>query len=256
VSQASFPWQQLINRVLHWWLLEFKTVSRKQRTFKPLSGPGGILAFLTVIVAMLLWNWKLLLALLVGVGVMLLVYSMPKWNWQLYLSQIWRFLNTTNSRFALAVSSGGIATVSTYMASAIWVDSKSSWIAAGAIVQGLGTLLTLILLMWQILKSYGNQEQNKLDQLLVNLTEQDPLKRLIAVRKLTKIITSQRIDGKVQQEIVQSLRLLLSQEQEKVIRDVLLDSLQNLDSLRSLPLSQVKTLIPLSSKLKVNISSS
>ncbi|WP_227788818.1 MULTISPECIES: armadillo-type fold-containing protein [unclassified Nodularia (in: cyanobacteria)] len=253
--KASFSWQQRINQIPHWSLLKFKSGSPKQRTFKPLSGPGGILGFLTIIVAMLLWNWKLLLALLVGVGVMLLVYSMQKWNWQLRLSQMWRFLNSPNCRLALAVGSGGIATLSTYMAAAIWVDSKSSWIAAGTIVQGLGTLLTLILLMWQIVSFYGNQEQNKLDQLFVNLTQPDPLKRLIAIRQLTKIITSQGVDSQVQEEVVQCLRLLLSQEQETVIRDAALDSLQALERRRSLLSDKVTTLIPQSTKLPVRIHS-
>ncbi|WP_201253466.1 armadillo-type fold-containing protein [Nodularia spumigena] len=255
MAKASFSWQQRINQIPHWSLLKFKTGSPKQRTFKPLSGPGGILGFLTIIVAMLLWNWKLLLALLVGVGVMLCVYSMQKWDWKRHLSQMWKFLSSPNCRLALAVGSGGIATVSTYMAAAIWVESSSSWIAAGAIVQGLGTLLTLILLLWQMVSFYGNQEQNHLEQWLVNLTEPDPLKRLIAVRKLTKIITNQQIDSQVQEEVVQCLRLLLSQEQEIVIRDAALDSLQAWDNWRSLPLSKVTTLTPLSTKLKVHISS-
>ncbi|MEA5581939.1 armadillo-type fold-containing protein [Nodularia harveyana UHCC-0300] len=253
MAKASFSWQQLINESPHWSLLN-KTGSPKHRTFKPLSGPGGILGFFTVIVAMLLWNWKLLLALMFGVGVMLLVYSMQKWDWQLRLSRIYQFLNSPNSRLALAVISGGIATISTYMAAAIWVDSTSSWIAAGAIVQGLATLLTLVLLMWQIVSFYGNQQQKNLDQLLINLTAEDPLKRLIAIRQLAKIVTSQRVDSQVQQDVVQCLQLLLSQEQETVIRDAALESLQAWDSWRSLPSSQVTAFTPLSTKLKVPIS--
>lgn len=254
MAKASYSWQQLIKESPHWSLLH-KTGSPKQRTFKPLSGPGGILGFLTIIVAMLLWNWKLLLALMVGVGVMLLVYSMQKWDWQLRLSQIWRFVNSPNSRLALAVGSGGVATVSTYMAAAIWVDSPSSWIATGAIVQGLATLLTLILLISHIVSFYGNQQQKNLDLLLSNLTDPDPLKRLIAIRQLAKLVTSRSVDSQVQQDVVQCLQLLLTQERETVIRDAALDSLQVWDSWRSLPSHKVKPVIPLSTKLKVPISS-
>ena len=186
---------------------------------------------------------------------MLLVYSMQKWDWKVRLSQLRKFLNSPNSRLVLAVGSGGIATVSTYMAAAIWVDSQSSWIAAGAIVQGLGTLLTLILLIWQVVSFYGDQEQNKLDQVLVNLTAPDPLKRLIAIRQLNKIITRQRIESQVQQEVVQCLQLLLSQEQETVIRDAALETLAGLEDWRSLPSQKMTTLVPLSTKLKVRISS-
>ncbi|MCG6136433.1 MAG: armadillo-type fold-containing protein [Nostoc sp. LLA-1] len=253
MAKASFSWQQRINQIPIWSLLEFKTRSHKQRTFKPFSGPGGILGFLTIIIAMLLWNWKLLLALIVGIGVMLLVYSMPKWNWQLHWSEVRKFLNGPNCRLALAVGSGGIATVSTYMASAIWVESTSSWIATGMILQGLGTLLTLILLVWQIINFYGNREEDSINQWIVNLTESDPLKRLIAIRQLTKIITNKHLDSQVQEEVVQCLRLLLNQEQEAVIRDAALESLQALNGLPSGSSSAMPTLIPLSTKVKTRM---
>ncbi|MDH6099370.1 armadillo-type fold-containing protein [Anabaenopsis sp. FSS-46] len=255
MAKASF-FIKVITQILQWLPGELKTSSYKQLSFQVFSGPGGILGFLTIVLAMLLWNWKLLLALVVGVGVMLLVYSMQKWDWQLHLSQLWRLLNSSNSRFALAVGSGGIATVTTYMAAAIWVDSKSSWIATGAIVQGLATLLTLVLLMWQILSFYGTQQQNNLDQLLVNLTVEDPLQRLITIRQITKIIAHHGVDRKVQQEVIQCLQLLLSQEQETVIKDAVLDSLQALDGLQALASSPVKPLRPLSSKSQVTVSSS
>jgi hypothetical protein len=255
MAKASFSWQQLINQSPHWWLLEFKTGSQKQRNFQVFSGPGGILSFLTVIVAMLLWNWKLLLALVAGVGVMLLVYSMQKWDWQRHLSEIWQLLNSPNSRLALAVGSGGMATLSTYMAAAIWVESDNSWIAAGAIFQGFATLLILVLLMWQILSFYGHKEQNNLEQLLVNLTATDPLKRLIAIRRLTKIIASEKVDSQVQQEVVQCLQLLLTQEAETIVRDAALDSLQVWEHRRAIAPTPLKTAIPLSTKLKVTIPS-
>ncbi|MBG1245307.1 armadillo-type fold-containing protein [Nostoc sp. NZL] len=256
--------QQLINQIPNWnWSLPKFKIERspKQQTFKRFSGPGGFLGFLTIVVAMLLWNWKLLLALLIGVGVMVLVYSMQVWDWQLHWSKIRRFLNSSNRRLALAVISGGIATVSTYMAAAIWVDSHSSWIAAGAIVQGVGTLLTLILLVWQIVNFYENREEDNLDQLLVNLTEEDPLKRLIALRQLTKFISRKRVDSSVQQDVVECLQLLLSREEEVVIREAAFKSLQACDDLRSvgdhrlqvLPLKTAATFIPISAKVKHHI---
>ena len=207
----------------------------------------------------------LLLALLMGVGIMVLVYSMQKWDWQLHWSKIHKFLNSSNSQLALAVISGGFATVSTYMAAAIWVDSHSSWIAAGAIVQGVGTLLTIVLLVWQIVNLYGNQEEDHLNQLLVNLTEKDPLKRLIALRQITKFISRKRVDSSVQQDIVECLQLLLSREEEVLVREAAFKSLQACDDLRSvgdhrlqvqvqvLPPKTASTFIPVSSKVKHHV---
>jgi hypothetical protein len=251
VGHASSYWQQLINQIPNWSLPKIKIGgSSKQQNFKRYSGPGGFLGFLTIFIAMLLWNWKLLLALLIGVGVMLLVYSMQQWDWQLRWCKIREFLNSSNSRLALAVISGGIASVSTYMSAAIWVDSPSAWIAAGAIAQGVGTLLTLILLVWQIVNFYGNREEDHLDRLLVNLTEKDPLKRLIALRQLTKLIARKRVDSSVQQDVVECLQLLLSREEELVIREAAFKSLQACDRLQPLP---PKTFVPLSAKIKHHV---
>ncbi|MDZ7968988.1 MAG: armadillo-type fold-containing protein [Nostoc sp. DedSLP03] len=256
MGQASSSWQQSINQILNWnWSLpKFKTKKAiKQQTFKRFSGPGGFLGFLTMIVAMLLWNWKLLLALFIGIGVMVLVYSMQEWDWQLRWSKIRKFLNSSNRRLVLAVISGGIATVSTYIAAAIWVDSHSHWIAVGAIAQGVGTLLTLILLVWQIVNFSENREEDHLDRLLMNLTEKDPLKRLIALGQLSKFISRKQVDSSVQQDIVQCLQLLLSREEEVVVREAAFKSLQACDRLQVLPLKTAVPFVPVSSKVKHHV---
>ncbi|MBK1987180.1 armadillo-type fold-containing protein [Sphaerospermopsis aphanizomenoides BCCUSP55] len=248
MAQAVSPWRQLINQ-----LPEIKTGSPKQRNLKRFYEPGSILAFLTIIVAMLLWNWKLLLALAVGILVMLIAYSIPKWNWRLNWLEIRKFLTSANIRLALAVASGGIATVISYIAAAIWVDSPSPWLAVGAIVQGLGTLLTLVLLVWQIFNLQVNREEDYLDELLNNLAETDSLKRLLAVRQLTKFITRKQVDPSVQEEVVECLRLLLSREEEVVIREAALNSLQTLDKLPISASNLGKPLAPISQKVKQEI---
>lgn len=180
---------------------------------------------------------------------MLITYSTQQWNWQLRWVEIQKLLNGPNRRLVLAVVSGGLATISTYMAAAIWVDSHSPWIATGAILQGLGTLLTLVLLLRQIVSQHTNQEQDIFEQLLINLTEQDPLKRLIAVRRITKFISRQPVNAALQQEVVQCLQLLLTKEEEALIREAAFESLQTLDRLNHLPSNTATPLQP--AKLKV-----
>ena len=245
MRQASSSWRQLINKIS-----EIKTVSPKQRIFKHFAEPGVLLGLLTIIVAMLLWSWQLLLAVVVGIGIMVFTYSMQKSNWQLRWLEIRKLISSPNSRLAYSVASGGIATVITYMASAIWVDSPSHWLAAGAIVQGVGTLLTLILLVWQIFSFQGNLEEDYLDQLFNNITEKDPLKRLIAMRQLNKLIKRQHIDIGIQKDVIGCLQLLLSQEKEVIIREAALDCLQNLDGLQVLKPINAKVFIPVSAKVK------
>ncbi|MDK2410716.1 armadillo-type fold-containing protein [Aphanizomenon sp. PH219] len=233
MAQASSSWRQLMNQVSE---IQIKIP-------KHFSEPGILLGLLTIIVAMLLWSWQLLLALVVGIGMMVFTYSVQKWNWQLRWLEIRKLMSSTNSKLAYAIASGGIATVITYMASAIWVDAPSHWLAAGAIVQGMGTLLTLILLAWQIFSFQGNREEDYIDQLLNNLTEKDSLKRLLCIRQLNKLITRQRVDTVIQQDIGECLQLLLSQEQEVMIREAALDCLQNLTGLQVLKPIQTKVFI-------------
>ncbi|MCX7593975.1 MAG: armadillo-type fold-containing protein [Fischerella sp.] len=255
MAQALSSWQQLVNQILNWRLSpEFKSGVTKKRILERFRGPGGFLGFLTIVVAMLLWNWQLLLASSVGVGIMTLVYSIPTWNWHLRWSEIRKFLNSPNPRLALAVTSGGIACVSTYVTFAIWFDSNNHWLATGLTLQGLGTLLTFTLLLWQIINFYGSQEENQLDELLVNLTETDPLKRLIAVRQITKLIIRNRVDASERQSVNDCLRLLLRQEGEPAIREAIFQGLQALERVQVLSPGSAEMRIPASAEVKSRVS--
>ncbi|MEA5572726.1 armadillo-type fold-containing protein [Calothrix sp. UHCC 0171] len=235
MAQASSSWQQIINQIPNWALPASKTGAAKQLYVKRFREPGKALGILTVVVAMLVWDWKLLLASSIGIGAMTLAYSMQKWNWQKYWFELSKLLHSPNRRLTVAVLSGGIAALSTYMAIAVWMGSKNPWIATGAILQGIGTLITLILLIGIIINSQDNKDQNQIDKLLRNLTESDPLKRLIAVRQLTKLATSSRINISEQQNITECLQLLLTQEKETLIRDATFESLQILDTANQKP---------------------
>ena len=136
---------QVITEIIQRWGLDLNIAISRPRNIQSLSSPGTVLGILTVMMAMLLWNWQLLLALVMGVVVMFLVHSMYKWNWQVYLTQLGNFFRSPHSRLILAVGSGGIATLSAYTAAAISVDAHSAWIAIGAIIQGVATLLTVVL---------------------------------------------------------------------------------------------------------------
>ncbi len=230
MAQASSWWQQLLKRIESLLLVIVKGRAFKQLYPQRFRGPGGWLVGLTGIVAMLFWNWKLLLATGSGVFVMLLVYLMQEWDWQLYWSSLARFFSGSTRQLTIAVGSGGIATFSTYMAVSIWVDSDSSWIAAGAILQGFATLATLILLVRQIISSQASRDEMKRDQMLSDLTDADPVKRLLAVRQLTNWGLDHRLPPSLRRVVSDCFRLMLSREQEAVIRDAVLDGLQVLDN--------------------------
>lgn len=224
MAQGLSWWRQLIRESDNLLLLTLKSRGFKPRYPYRFNKSGSWLVGLFV-VAMLFWNWQLLLATVAGVLVMVVVYFLQDWDWQLYLSSLRRFLSGTNRKLAIAVTSGGIATLSAYIMVSIWVEPNGSWIAAAAMFQGFGTLATLGLLVWQILKQQNSRDQIKHDELFIQLTDNDPLKRLLAVRHLTRWGT-RHLEPSTQRQVTECFRLMLSRESEAIIRDAILDGLE------------------------------
>jgi hypothetical protein len=259
VAQVSSRWQQRTNQLQGSSPPEFKLGVLNQLPIHHLKGPKGWLLASTVTVAMLFWIWKLLIATGVGIGVMLLVYLMQEWNWQGRGSKLRKVLNGANRQLILAVGSGGVAAFSTYMAVSIWVDSDSPWIATGAILQGLGTLAVLLLLIRQTINPQASSDETIFNHLLADLTHTDPLKRLIAVRQLTHLVTAAPADQVHPRTISQYFRLMLNREQEPVVRDAVVESLQALDNTPKLaqgtqPLSVPTTIKRSATKARQRIS--
>lgn len=230
MAQASSWLQQLINSLKSWLLVFVKGPGFKLPFSYRFRASGGWLVVLLGIIAMLFWNWQLLLATGAGVLVMALVYLMQEWNWQLHLANLRRLVAGSNRQLALAVASGGMATLTSYMAVSVWIDSDSAWISAGAILQGFGTLATFSLLVWQLLYSQSSQEQAKGEQMLNELTDADPVKRLLAVRQLTHWGTKPHLQPSKRRVVADCFRLMLSHEQESIIREAVLNGLNVLDS--------------------------
>jgi hypothetical protein len=181
-------------------------------------GAGGAIALLA-------WNWRLCLATGSGIGMMLLVYKIQN-SGQIPWSRIYRQLHSLNRPFVIALASGGIATLSTYMTAVTWRDSSSPWLAAGAILQGLGTLAVLVLLVWLILHRQTQADQSHFQRVVSDLTAEDELKRLVAVRQLTYLCRANRLSPAKQRMVGEYLRLLLNREAESVVHNAALDGLQ------------------------------
>lgn len=222
-----------MNQLPNWKLNTLKSGVKKRRSpiksLQRFQGPGGSLGLLTIIVAMWVWNWKLLLASGVGIGTMVLAYSLQEWQWQQFWREIRQFIYSPNRRILVAVLSGGVATVSCYAAVSVWLELHNHWAAVAMIIQGLATVLTLILLVWQLASIYGRDAENQLDQILLNLTDPNPLKRLIAIRQVTKLIERMQVDAIAKQTILDCLHMLLTREDETVVREAAFTSLQILE---------------------------
>lgn len=228
MAKASFQWRYLTSLVQELPLLELRD-ALQQLPLPRWSGSGKWLVVTTGAVALLFWNGRLVLATGVGIAVMLLIYLMHDGKLNLPWAELRKLLNTVNQPLVLPIAGGGVAALATYLAASVWTDSASPWIAFAALLQGAGTLAVLILLSWQILQRQANHDHVSFNQVLSNLTDRDPLKRLIAVRHLTNTIPAIRDDEARRREISDYLRLMLSREEEPIVLEAVLDGLQLLN---------------------------
>ena len=203
------------------------------------------LAVVTLIAVWALWNSQLLFSTGLGIAAMMLVYRGELRDWQLLRSKVEQFWEGPNRRFVLAVGTGGIATLGAYLSLAIWADSESHWMAVSAILQNFGTIAIAGLLLRQALSLGASKDEATLDRILADLTDADPVKRLIAVRQMTDLVNqggfhhpssveSSLALAKSSKRIARSraaecFRLMLSREPEALVRNALLEGLQTWD---------------------------
>jgi hypothetical protein len=233
VSKALSGWQQLFKLFL--FLVKNKNVHKMSR--------WAFCSF--VLVLMWWWNWKLLLATSAGISLMLLSYSLQNRNWQHYWQKWQGFLIGSNRQLVIAVGSGGVGVFSTYLAASIWADAENPWLATGAILQGFGSLTTLVLLVWSLWKKQESSTEVKLDQLLADLTNVDPLKRLIAIRQLTHLVKNGRLSQEYYWQLIEYYRLMLSEAQVPAVRNALLESLDTLGIQKLSPSKRQPVKIPI-----------
>ncbi len=207
------------------WLLESLTRSKGWLAVVTLAGVWG------------LWNSELLFSTGLGIAAMMLVYRGQSWDWQLLRAKGEQFWEGPNRRFVLAVGTGGIATLCAYMSLAIWADSESHWMALNLILQNLGTIAIAGLLLRQGLSRRAAKDEVALDRILADLTDADPVKRLIAVRQMTDLVNQGGFGPviSVKSSIARSraaecFRLMLSREPEALVRNALLEGLQTWDA--------------------------
>jgi hypothetical protein len=241
VAQASSQWRNLVSLVQNSPLAEIDLRDLKHVSWQRWSAPGGWLLFTGGTIGLLFWNGRLVVATGAGVAVMLLVYLMQDGNWKAPWADLRKFLQGWNRQFLLAVASGGAATFGTYLAASLWAEVGSPWIATGMLLQQAATMGAVGLLIWQMMGKQPDRPITRLNQILDDLTDADPLKRLIAVRRMSEVLKKQP-DRAQQRQLADYLRVMLSREEEPIVRDAVLEGLQTLNTARSLAPSRTQPL--------------
>ena len=244
MGQASAWWQQVSTRTQQSPLAERPMSRRSTRQFQRwarrqlkqmarlrLRGSATWALGFSAVAAMLVWDWRLLVAIGMGSSAMLLVYLAQDWHWQIRLADFQRWLNEPQRKLMLAAISGAAVTLSTYLAAAMWSGASNHWVATGAILQGTATLAVLLLLVWHMAERQANRDAALLDGWLTDLTDADAVKRLTAVRRLTQKVTDARCDRAEISLIADAFYLMLNSEPETIVQDAVFEGLQTLQSL-------------------------
>ena len=251
MAQVSSWSKSILKQIQDSSLLKFESQTLASISPSQIRRLGSWLIIVSGLIILLMWNWKLVLATLAGIAVMFGVYLLPTRNWQNYWSKLYRFATSSQRQLTLAVGSGGVAALVTYMVTSIWANTENRWLAAGVILQGFGTLLTIALLVWQIVASRWTHQETKLDQLLEDLTHPKSLKRLMAVRKLTRLVYKNSLNQAQQIQSAQYLQVMLSQEEDKIICQAILDALEIISQSKSLhEIHEKSTLVQVPVNLK------
>lgn len=185
---------------------------------------------------MLLWNWKLFLATGTGMSATLGMYLLVQSNWRLRWADVRRWFSGSQRPIVFAAITGGLTTVSTYMATAIWVSSENRWMASGFILEGLATLAILGLLAWQTLHRVLGRDQVNLNGMLNQLSQNDPLKQVMALRQLERWLLGELLDKQEQQTIIDCCQVLLARDIDPVVREAALAVLASQSTQESLTL--------------------
>lgn len=231
MSKATSGWQEVLNKIVK---------DKQTHTL------GGWLCAGAIVTCLWVWNWKLFLATSAGIGSMSATYLLQNSYWQRYCRQWQSFLTGSNRQLILAVGSGATGAFCTYLAASVWADAENQWLATGFILQGMASLTILSVLLWSLSRKKDNKKvEDKLDRLLEDLSHSNSLKRLVAIRQLTRLLVNQQLPPDSYSQSIEYFYLMLSETQIPVIENALLESLNLLDADPSSKPKYPKVKIPL-----------
>jgi hypothetical protein len=188
---------------------------------------------------LLTWNGRLVLATGAGLGTMWLAYTLRESAWRAAVTDLVNALQGIDRRITLSILAGAGATFGTYTALSIWLESQNHWLATGMILQGTVTMGAIGVLLWQ--KLQPSPRQSGLLQYVQDLTDADPLKRLIAVRQINQLFKQHPAQ---QADIAEFYQVLLTREPDRLVQAALMDGLQAMTTESSIAAARTTTFKP------------
>jgi hypothetical protein len=198
---------------------------------------------------LLTWNGRLVLATGAGLGTMWLAYTLRESAWRAAITDLVNALQGVDRRITLSILAGAGATFGTYTALSIGLESQNHWLATGMILQGTVTMGAIGVLLWQ--KLQPSPRQSGLLQYVQDLTDADPLKRLIAVRQINQLFKQH---PEQQADITEFYQVLLTREPDRLVQAALMDGLQAMTTTTSIAAARTTTFKPPSRRVPVQLS--
>ncbi|PZO43442.1 MAG: hypothetical protein DCF19_05740 [Pseudanabaena frigida] len=187
------------------------------------------------LVLLLIWNWQLIAAISAGIFAMLAIYVTQDWNWNQILWRVQKFFQSPYRHLPLSVASGSVTVFLTYTIFAVWSNQENHWLASANILQLIATLGILALLVRQSFHQWLQRQQDNFDHLIAQLTVNDDLARLIAIKQITQYVHDNRLPAAQEQAIADYCHLLLNREIESTTREAIFETLEALQTLNIKP---------------------
>jgi hypothetical protein len=200
---------------------------------------------------LLTWNGRLVAATGAGLGTMWLAYSLRDASWRAAITEVVNALEGIDRRITLSILAGAGATVGTYTALSIALESQNHWLATGMLLQGTVTMGAIGVLLWQ--RWQPSPQNSGLLQYIQDLTDADPLKRLIAVRQINQMFKQHPAQ---QAEIIEFYQVLLTREPDRLVQAALMDGLQAMTTPSSLSAARTTHFNPDRRRMPVTVSQS
>lgn len=240
VAHASSSWQQSLIQALERLLLsstgsgtKVPAKLRSNRRGDRAQGhalliSGGWWLALAFAIVLMLWHPDLLLATLAGSGTMLGVYLATTSGKTIDWVAVSRLGDRLRQPVLLAIGAGAIVSLLVYVSLAVWEATDNHWVASGLIAQGAATLAVLVLLVWQTLTRLTGRDRVELMPILLQVADENGLKRMIAIRQIGQWLEQRRLDHAECKSVAACLQYLLGRETDSAIRDAALDVLQQI----------------------------
>lgn len=170
------------------------------------------------------WNWLLVSAAIAGAGVSVASYQLQQGRLQAIQTLWQRLWKPTNRSLTTSVGVGGLTLLGTYLTLHTWLIAENPTLAIAFLIQG-GGILGLTLLFSRRSSSIPERSPSW-DDLADGLSNANPLKRLLAIRRATESSSaaSRRAD------LLACFHLMLKHETDDILRQALLEGIQHLQT--------------------------